>query len=132
MKYIKQLTIILLIAFAGELLHALLPLMIPASIYGLILMLALLMKSRTWRRFSLNEQSDSRVNQVGELGIQPGDIGLTLSRLAPAGKARLRGQMVEVHSSGKFIDQGVGIVVTEVEGYRIVVQPLPPESAPQS
>ncbi|MBQ7062819.1 MAG: hypothetical protein IJM88_05985 [Bacteroidales bacterium] len=97
-----------------------------------VIMLALLMKSRTWRRFSLNEQSDSRVNQVGELGIQPGDIGLTLSRLAPAGKARLRGQMVEVHSSGKFIDQGVGIVVTEVEGYRIVVQPLPPESAPQS
>ncbi len=42
MKYIKQITVIMLISFAGEGLHALLPLPVPASIYGLVLMLALL------------------------------------------------------------------------------------------
>ena len=38
MKYLKQFGIILLIAFAGEVLHALLPLPIPAGIYGIILL----------------------------------------------------------------------------------------------
>ena len=39
MKFIKQFSIILLITFLGELLHILLPLPIPASVYGLVLML---------------------------------------------------------------------------------------------
>lgn len=43
MKYVRQFLIILLISALGELLHALLPLPIPASVYGLILMLAALM-----------------------------------------------------------------------------------------
>lgn len=43
MKYIKQLMIILAISFIGELLKYLLPLPVPASIYGMVLMfLALL------------------------------------------------------------------------------------------
>jgi holin-like protein len=39
MKYIKQFAIIILIAFIGEILNACLPLPIPGSIYGLILLL---------------------------------------------------------------------------------------------
>ena len=42
MKIIGQLFIILLISFAGELLNTLLPLPIPASIYGIILLFCLL------------------------------------------------------------------------------------------
>lgn len=39
MRFIKQLLIILGVTFAGEALHFLLPLPVPASIYGLMLML---------------------------------------------------------------------------------------------
>ena len=39
MKFVRQFMIILTISFVGELLHALLPLPVPASIYGLVLML---------------------------------------------------------------------------------------------
>ncbi len=42
MKYIKELTIIIFISFAGEILNKLLPFPIPASIYGLFIMLLLL------------------------------------------------------------------------------------------
>jgi holin-like protein len=42
MKYIRQFAIILTISFLGEVLRALIPLPIPASIYGLLLMLAAL------------------------------------------------------------------------------------------
>ena len=40
-KFIRQFLIIILISFAGELLHAILPLPVPASIYGLILLAGL-------------------------------------------------------------------------------------------
>lgn len=43
MKYLKQFTIIAIISFAGEFLHSILPLPIPASIYGLVIMLIALL-----------------------------------------------------------------------------------------
>ena len=39
MKYVKQFAIILLVSLVGELMSFLLPLPVPASIYGLVLML---------------------------------------------------------------------------------------------
>ena len=43
MKYLKQFVIILLVSFLGEILHYLIPLPVPASIYGMaILFIALL------------------------------------------------------------------------------------------
>lgn len=45
MKFIKQFIIIIAFTFIGELLHFLIPLPIPASIYGIVLLfIALLMK----------------------------------------------------------------------------------------
>ena len=46
MKYLKQVLIILLFSLAGEALRAILPLPIPAAIYGLILMLIALCTGR--------------------------------------------------------------------------------------
>lgn len=43
MKYLRQLLIILAFSFAGEVLYALIPLQIPASIYGLVLLFLALM-----------------------------------------------------------------------------------------
>jgi len=42
MKYLIQLSVILLISLIGEVLHALIPLPVPAGIYGMILMFAAL------------------------------------------------------------------------------------------
>ena len=42
MKYLRQFCIILLISALGEGLHILLPLPVPASVYGLVLMLGAL------------------------------------------------------------------------------------------
>lgn len=43
MKYIKQFAIIMVISFMGECVKALLPFKIPASVYGLVIMLIALM-----------------------------------------------------------------------------------------
>ena len=42
MKYLKQFAIILLVSCCGEILKYFIPLPIPASIYGLVIMLILL------------------------------------------------------------------------------------------
>ncbi len=42
MKYVRQFCIILLVSFLGEILYMALPFPIPASVYGLVLMLAAL------------------------------------------------------------------------------------------
>lgn len=42
MFYLRQFCIILFVSFLGELLHSVIPLPVPASVYGLILMLAAL------------------------------------------------------------------------------------------
>ena len=43
MKYLKQFAVIMIVSFAGELLHSCLPLPVPASIYGFVLMFVLLL-----------------------------------------------------------------------------------------
>lgn len=43
MRYVKQFSIILVISLMGELLHEFLPFSMPASIYGLVIMLVALM-----------------------------------------------------------------------------------------
>lgn len=42
MKYIRQFMIILMVSFAGEMLNQWIPLPIPASVYGFVLMLVIL------------------------------------------------------------------------------------------
>lgn len=86
-----------------------------------VVMLVILMKTKTWNRFSLNEESDSTVNQVDTANFAIGTRGATIARLAPTGKALIDGQLVEVHAVNKFIDPDRPIEIVAVEGYRIDV-----------
>ena len=88
-----------------------------------ILMLLLFMKTKTWQRFSLNEESASKVNQL-EPAVKPGTRGVTISRLAPTGKALIDGEQMEVHAVNKFIDPDRPIEVVATEGYRIDVREI--------
>lgn len=51
-----------------------------------------------------------------------GKSGTALSPLRPAGIAEIEGERVDVVSEGEFIDFGASIVVTRVDGNRIVVR----------
>lgn len=90
------------------------------SIALCVLLLALFMKKKTWNRFSLNEESSSKVNQL-EPAVKVGSRGTTISRLAPTGKALIDGEQMEVHAVNKFIDPDRPIEVVGIEGYRIDV-----------
>lgn len=86
----------------------------------IVLLMVLFMKRKTWNRFSLEEESNSRVNQL-EPTVKVGATGSTISRLAPTGKALIGGEQMEVHAVNKFIDPDRKIEVVGVEGYRIDV-----------
>lgn len=51
-----------------------------------------------------------------------GKHGTAVSALRPAGIAEIDGERVDVVSDGEFIDEGMSIMVTRVDGNRIVVR----------
>lgn len=73
-KYLKQFLIIIAICFAGEVLHALLPLPVPASIYGLVLMFSCL-QFKIFPLSAVEETSDFLLG-IMALFFVPSTVGL--------------------------------------------------------
>lgn len=81
-----------------------------------------LLRSRSFNRVALKTNVDSKLVSSRDLGINPGDEGITLSRLAPIGKARFNGITVEAKSMDELIDENVAVEVVRVDGYNILVK----------
>jgi holin-like protein len=77
MKYIKQFGIILGITLIGELLKYLLPLPIPASIYGLVLLLILLLTKAV--RLEQVKEAGEFLIEIMPLMFIPAGVGLMAS-----------------------------------------------------
>ena len=77
MKILKQLAIILAISLAGEVLSSVLPLPIPASIYGIVILFTLLV-SRVLHVDDIRETSSFLITFMSMLFI-PAGVGLMTS-----------------------------------------------------
>lgn len=83
----------------------------------------LLLRSDTWKNISLKESISYKTDTTPkEKGLAIGAIGITISRLAPSGKARFHGHDTEVWSQYGMIDNGTQIEIVEVEGSKITVK----------
>jgi len=78
-------------------------------------------KAGTWKRMALKTASDGKMDQLDGIVIKEGDTGTSVSRLAPAGKAMINSNIVEVHTYGEFIDQENEIIVISVRDNKIIV-----------
>jgi len=78
-------------------------------------------KAGTWRRMALKTTVDGKMDQLEGININAGDIGMTVSRLAPSGKALINNEIVEVHTYGEFIDQDREVRVSSVKDNKIIV-----------
>jgi membrane-bound ClpP family serine protease len=86
--------------------------------------LAFSLRSKTWKFFMLNTNIEGNVTtEVLADKIQPGDSGLTISRLTPMGKVRINQLVLEAKSEGTYIDQKTEIVVVRFDGPRVIVKP---------
>lgn len=92
------------------------------SVIAFIVTFIWLLRARSFNRVALKTDVDSKLASSRDLGIQPGDKGITLSRLAPIGKARINGSTVEAKSMDELIDENTPIEVVRVDGYNVVVK----------
>ena len=77
MKYMKQFCLIMFISFLGEVLHHYLPLPIPASIYGLVILFAGLMTGVV--KLSHVEETGRFLIEIMPLMFIPAGVGLMVS-----------------------------------------------------
>ena len=93
-----------------------------SSLFFGIMMFVYFMRSKAWDRFKLKTKIDSKVNTIDESKIKEGSRGITLSRLAPSGKAVFDEVVEEVHAMNELIDPETEIEVVKIEGYKITVK----------
>ncbi len=85
--------------------------------------LALSLRSKTWNRVMLHSEISGKTNVYEADKVKVGDVGKTVSRLVPMGKAIINDDYYEVRSSGEYINQNTEITVVKIEHNRIFVKP---------
>jgi membrane protein implicated in regulation of membrane protease activity len=80
------------------------------------------MKSKALDKMSLRTNVTGRVDEIDELKIKVGDTGTTLSRLAPMGKIKINGTVVEAKTDNEFLDPNTEVIVKEVYKTNVLVE----------
>lgn len=88
-----------------------------------IVMLALSLRSKTWKKAMLSTSITSKVNQDADK-FKTGDEGSSISRLTPMGKARFGDEFVEVSTFGDFLDPEMNIRIVEIKNNKIFVESI--------
>jgi membrane-bound ClpP family serine protease len=90
-----------------------------------VFVIAMSLRARTWNRLMLKTNVDGTVDSdITEDQIKAGDLGTSMTRLAPMGKIEVNGIVREAKSTEGYIDEHSQIEVVSVEGTRISVKPV--------
>jgi len=81
-----------------------------------------LLRSNSFHRVSLKTNIESTVESPRNMDLNVGDEGMTLSRLAPIGKARFGQITIEAKSTNEFIDEHTPVVIVRIDGYNVIVE----------
>lgn len=83
------------------------------------------LRARTWNRLMLKTDVKGTVDtDLTEEQVKPGDLGTTLTRLAPMGKILINDLVREAKSTEGYIDEHSDIEIVSIEGTRISVKPV--------
>ncbi len=81
------------------------------------------LRSKTWKRFSLNTEIDSKADALPkEKGINVGSTGITITRLNPMGNVLFGENTVEATALGGIIDSQQEVEVIRIEDNKIFVK----------
>ena len=95
--------------------------LISTVIFAIILFI-ISFKSGTWDRLMLKSAVTGQVETVEENSIQPGDTGITITRMNPVGKVKVKDQIIEAKCPGQFVDPNTEVIVKEVFKTYIIVK----------
>lgn len=84
-------------------------------------------KSRTGKKMILESEIDGKIENFNPENLKVGDIGKTIGRLAPMGKIKVNGEVVEAQSTGAFIDHQTEIRIIRIKSNQIIVEPIKKE-----
>ena len=87
-----------------------------------ILSVVLFMRSKTLDKIALKSEIASTVDRSAEQRIKVGDEGVSTTRLALIGYAEIHGEIVEVKSTGEFLNEKTPIRVCRIQGSVILVE----------
>ena len=74
------------------------------------------------QRIDTGLESQADPEAVVDWSYLAGEKGVTVTKLYPAGKARIAGRVYDVVSNGPLVDKGEEVLVIEAQGNRIVVK----------
>jgi membrane-bound ClpP family serine protease len=70
----------------------------------------------------LESKIDGKVETINDSKINVGDTGKSIGRLAPMGKVKVNGEIIEAQSTGSFIDQNKEIRILKILSNKIIVE----------
>lgn len=88
------------------------------------ILVLLLFKGKSGKKMVLNAVVSGVANEINQEKVKIGDVGVTVGRLAPMGKIKVNEEVVEVRSTGAFIDPGEQVRIIHIEKSLITVEPL--------
>ena len=94
-----------------------------AAVLASLVTIYFVFKQKTWKKMGLQTNINSKVEPFETARIHAGDHGITITRLAPMGKAMVNDVICEAKSTGNFIDENTAIEVLEVLTTQIIVKP---------
>jgi membrane-bound ClpP family serine protease len=80
-------------------------------------------KQKTWKNIGLNASINSKNEPFETDKVHQGDLGKTVTRLAPVGKVLVNGIICEAKSNAGFINENTDIEVFKVLNTQIIVKP---------
>lgn len=81
------------------------------------------LRAKTWKKYQLKTDITGHAGtDPHDNGLEVGDRGRSLSRLAPMGTARFNDKSFEVKSLEGFIEEGEEIVIVLIEDNKIIVK----------
>lgn len=84
--------------------------------------LVLVLRSKTWNKAMLKAEIDGTVKEHETEGIEVGETAVTVSRLAPMGKVRIHGKVVEAKSVSGFVNPDSRVTVVKVQSSILIVK----------
>ncbi len=85
----------------------------------------LMLRSKTWKKLSLKTNIDSKVDSAPqEKGIDVGNRGVAVTRLAPAGKVQIGETVLEAFTRDSLVEPGKEVEVVEMEGNKVFVKEI--------
>ncbi len=93
-----------------------------STLIALILMSIFFLRSKSWKRMTLDTTIDSKVNEDANR-VSVGMEGICITKLSLSGNAKFGDNIVEVTSEHGYINENTSIIITKIEGNKIIVKP---------